>query len=108
MAESQVLGNHKTGCKIAEMIVIMSACGNPDFGQAQDIGIPIKQKLVSTFEEASQACKEYITEYGLGGGNWIGGAVLNVTNRQQIAYISYNGRIWTKLEDWMKCSWLQK
>lgn len=103
MVEGQESGNNKAGCcENTAMIVIMSACGNPDFRQSHDIGVPTKEKLVSTFEEASQVCQQYIIKYDLGGGNWTGGQILRASDRQQIGYVSYNGRVWTKLEDWMK------
>ena len=48
---------------------------------------------VKTFAEASQVCLRYIQTNELGGGNWSGGDILN-DNSEQIAYVSYNGRVW--------------
>jgi hypothetical protein len=85
-----------------QFIVILSACGNPDFRQTEDIGVPTLKLPVHSLEEASQICQGYILEYELGGGNWTGGQVLDARTNEQVGYISYNGKIWTELEDWMK------
>lgn len=47
---------------------------------------------VTSLEEASKVCQEYIGKYDLGGGNWPGGLVFS--NGLKVARISYNGRIW--------------
>jgi len=47
---------------------------------------------VATFAEASAVCRAYIERNGLGGGNWTGGQVFE--DDQQIASVSYNGRVW--------------
>ncbi|MCA1064796.1 hypothetical protein QTG56_24630 (plasmid) [Rossellomorea sp. AcN35-11] len=76
----------------------MSSVGNPDFGQDPNnslLGVPNETRKINSLEEASQACSEYINTYGLGGGNWSGGYVYD-TKHKQVAYISYNGRIWEK------------
>lgn len=48
---------------------------------------------VSSLEEAAHTCRAFITEHDLGGGNWAGGEVVDVTGRP-VAYVSYNGRTW--------------
>lgn len=48
---------------------------------------------VSSFEEAARVCQAFIAKHELGGGNWYGGAVRDARGRQ-IAYVSYNGRVW--------------
>lgn len=84
------------------MKVFLGNRGNIDFGQHPDIpvygtksdfAVPIK-----SFEEASAVCVEYIQLNDLGSGAWIGGQILD-DSMKVIAYISYNGRIWTKETD---------
>jgi hypothetical protein len=53
---------------------------------------PLQVMNVKSLQEASRKCREYITEYNLGSGNWAGGYVFK--NNKQIARISYNGKIW--------------
>jgi hypothetical protein len=48
---------------------------------------------IPNLEQASLACRDYIDEFDLGAGNWIGGNVYSGDKR--IARISYNGKIWT-------------
>lgn len=48
---------------------------------------------VQNIKAASKLCRDFIKEYGLGSGNWIGGRIIN-ENFECIANISYNGRIW--------------
>ena len=75
------------------MKVILESVGNPDFGQNPNKGVSPKQTVdVKSFEEASDACQDYIKKHDLGGGNWSGGQVTE--GGKQVAYISYNGRIW--------------
>jgi len=93
--------NYKDG-KSNPLIVVLSACGNPDILQPENLGIPIKKEQVFTLIEASEVCQEYIREYELGGGNWLGGKVFDAITNEQVAYVSYNGKVWTQLEKWMK------
>lgn len=51
---------------------------------------------VASLEEASEKCREFISAYDIGGGNWCGGVVRD--NAKKVAVISYNGRIWTEGE----------
>jgi hypothetical protein len=80
--------------------VELSSCGNIDFGQDPDkplMGCPEAQNIpVSTLEEASNRCRQYIREHDLGCGNWSGGFVK--VNDKDVAYISYNGRVWYDLD----------
>jgi len=78
------------------MIVKLSSCGNPDFGQ--DPNRPLygcekdKKISVDSFKEASQVCVEFISQNDLGSGNWDGGQVFD--GDKQVAQVSYNGRVW--------------
>jgi hypothetical protein len=90
------------------MFVLLNSCGNIDFGQnpyESLSGVPSEWKYVCSLEEASIACRKYIEQYDLGGGNWYGGYIfesLDFANSKQLAYISYNGRIWTEGEYMLK------
>jgi hypothetical protein len=46
---------------------------------------------VTTLDEASKVCRDFIEKYELGGGNWTGGQVED--NNKVVAQIAYNGRI---------------
>lgn len=71
------------------MLVKLSSAGNPDFDQNPNEALsPLKFVQVSSFEQASKACRDYISEYNLGGGNWTGGQI------EQSHKVSYNGRVW--------------
>ncbi len=75
------------------MQLTMSSCGNPDFGENPSRALsPVVTLSVASFEEASQACQDYIGKYDLGNGNWTGGQIFE--QKQQIARVSYNGRVW--------------
>jgi hypothetical protein len=77
--------------------VILSNCGNIDhnqnpYGLLQNTSKGVH--LCNTLEGCVEACQKYIADHDLGGGNWDGGQVYE--NNVQIAYISYNGRIWKR------------
>jgi hypothetical protein len=63
-------------------------------------GVPDQTMVCSSIEDCQQCVRDYIDEYDLGGGNWAGGNVYEYLG-EQIGYISYNGRYWTK-EEWNK------
>lgn len=48
-------------------------------------------KQVSSLEEASQACKEYIEKHNLGSSGFTGGIVLQ--DDKPVAVVSYNGSV---------------
>ena len=80
--------------------VELSSVGNPDFGQDPDrplYGAEKNKKVsVSSFEEASEVVQAFIHENDLGSGNWSGGAIFE--GKKQIAFVSYNGRVWEGTE----------
>ncbi len=81
------------------MKVLLSNRGNPDMRQDPDrpvYGCPEDDVWadVENYKEASSLCRAYIKRHQLGGGNWSGGAILG-RDLKQIAYVSYNGRVWT-------------
>lgn len=73
--------------------VKLSSCGNPDFRQNPDDSLsPMMVIEVNDLQKASEVCGLYINKWDLGGGNWNGGQVYQ--DEEEIAHISYNGRIW--------------
>lgn len=78
------------------MKVKLSTCGNIDHNQDPTkplFGIPVETKECGSFEAASNICQEYIFQYEIGGGNWTGGQIYS-DKGEQIARVSYNGRVW--------------
>lgn len=83
------------------MKVLLKHASNPDLNYGYwepPIDSPQDRYVhVQTFREASRVCTRYIERNGLGGGNWTGGQIYNDLD-QQIAYVSYNGRVWEGTE----------
>jgi hypothetical protein len=69
----------------------LASVPNPDYDEWFSPA-PSQVVKVKSLQEASRKCREYITEYNLGSGNWVGGNVFR--NNEQIGRISYNGRVW--------------
>jgi hypothetical protein len=49
---------------------------------------------VETLADAAKTCRQYIDHNELGGGNWTGGQVFKGNSNEQVARVSYNGRVW--------------
>ena len=82
---------------LTKLIVNLSNCGNPDYGQDERKplhGTFNTMLLVPSLDVAKVMCREYIRHHGLGGGNWSGGQVYLADSLIQVAQISYNGRAW--------------
>jgi hypothetical protein len=76
--------------------VILKADPNPDyeFPDPRATVKTVKVRLpVSSFEKASEVCKNFIEKFDLGSGNWTGGQIGN-NEGLIIAHVSYNGRVW--------------
>ena len=80
--------------KKENLTVKFSSCGNPDFpGQkTADRPAPTLILEIRDLKDASKKCRSYIENWNLGGGNWAGGQVFR--GSKQIAWVSYNGRVW--------------
>jgi hypothetical protein len=80
--------------------VELAAVGNPDHGQDPSKppwGVPKARDVqVSTLEEASKICRQYIADHDLGFGNWSGGTVK--VGGEHVAYVSYGGKLFRSLE----------
>jgi hypothetical protein len=75
--------------------VMLMSVGNPDHGQNPFLSLPgvrSKNVAVKTLKEASDVCRKFIDDNGLGGGNWSGGDVFK--ENVIVARVSYNGRVW--------------
>ena len=64
---------------------VLQGVGNPDFRQFADIAP--KKTGSGTLAEIREIAREYIEEWDLGGGNFIGDIEGGLS-------ISYNGRLW--------------
>ena len=81
--------------------VKLSACQNPDFPPRDDLPLPRLVKATS-LDEAARACRRFIEEHDLGGGNFRDGEVFDDATGERVAMVSYNGRLWTPENDWRK------
>lgn len=97
----EMIGNankmEKGGSVKGKYEVELEASPNPDYSNNRrdnrgSVKIKPVRVKVSSFAEASKICQKYIDDNDLGGGNWTGGAIYE--DGKQIAYVSYNGRIW--------------
>ena len=80
--------------------VHLSSVGNPDFGQdpARPLyGVQSKVVKAVSIADASEKCRKFLDENGLGSGNWSGGQVY--LEEECVAVISYNGRAWEPCPD---------
>ena len=76
--------------------VVFDTRGNPDFGQDPRRPLPGLRRCtvhVLSLRDASRACRSFIEENEVGGGNWTGGQVHDAFG-ELVAQISYNGRAW--------------
>lgn len=55
---------------------------------------PTRWVKVSTFEEASKKCRNYIDKYELGSSSWCGGEIKDDSGKS-IGIVGYNGSTWT-------------
>lgn len=84
------------------LVVTLAAVHNPDFRERPSdfASVPHKRVAVESLREASRVVRQYIEQYGLGGGNFVGGDVHEHTpagsysSDTLVARVSYNGRVW--------------
>lgn len=78
------------------LTLLLSNRGNPDHGEnprqpmfhaPDDVWVP-----VASFAHASALSRHYIDQFGLGGGNWAGGAIKDARGKA-VGRIAYNGRV---------------
>lgn len=76
--------------------VLLANRGNPDYGQNSRralLGTPADDWVAAQdLAEASAVCRRYIELHELGGGNWMGGRVVDA-NGLTVARVAYNGRV---------------
>lgn len=78
--------------------VELKSVGNIDHGEnpnASVPGVPDQMMVCTSIEDCQQCVMDYMEEYDLGAGNWVGGNVYEYLGKL-IGYISYNGRFWPK------------
>lgn len=83
--------------------------GNPDYHQNPNrhLSFTFSGWLnVESILEARAIAMAYNQAFDLGGGNWSGGEIREVSNDRPVAYVSYNGRLWDisdgkKLDDYI-------
>jgi hypothetical protein len=51
--------------------------------------------MTSSIDEAVAACRDYISYWNLGGGNWCGDAGKVFKDGMHLATIAYNGRVYS-------------
>ncbi|HMS40933.1 MAG TPA: hypothetical protein PKE69_11950 [Pyrinomonadaceae bacterium] len=82
--------------------VCLSSSENPSIifqGSSSDVFAEMDKNIetvyheVSSLKEASEVCRNYISRFNLGSGNFTGGQVIDDKNNF-VARISYNGRVW--------------
>ena len=71
---------------------ILCSKGNPDHGQYVALS-PSQKKVTNSIDEAVAACRDYISYWNLGGGNWCGDAGKVFEDGKHLATIAYNGRV---------------
>ena len=85
----------KRSSPAGEFTVRLASVGNPDYGQYTPVSNP-ETFVGASVEECAKACLEYIEKWNLGGGNWTTPPVKRAG--KTVAFVSYNGRIWTPEE----------
>jgi len=71
----------------------LRSVGNPDFGQHAPVSEP-RVVDADTLPGIVAACRQYIEEWDLGGGNWTDPMVRE--GGKAVGKVSYNGRVWRK------------
>lgn len=80
-----------------QFTVHLESVGNPDHGQNPNrpvYGVPTVKAHVDNLVQARQVVQQYINYFDLGGGNWVGGEVVRLSDGLVIGTFSYNGRLW--------------
>lgn len=77
--------------------VKVESVANEDFGpenwEHMNV-VPAVWVPVNSFAEAVSVCSFFITNNEMGGGNWAGGQVVRYGTKEEVARISYNGKVW--------------
>lgn len=69
----------------------LASVGNPDFGQYAPVS-EVETIKGRTIEEIREKCREYQSDWDLGGGNWNPGPLF--FGKKRVGYVSYNLRVW--------------
>ena len=80
-----------------KLIVELQAVPNHDYmdndNPKRNMRIKPHFVVVRDVKDASRACTDFISDNGLGGGNWFGGEIFD-DKGELIGHISANGRAW--------------
>ena len=84
----------------------LSSVGNPDFGQDPNCrlwGVADKYIRANSFDDIKQIAREWIEDNDIGGGNWTCPALIyndgiSWSNRVEVGVVSYNMRVWKKIQ----------
>ena len=76
---------------MAVYTITLRSVGNPDFAQYAPVSEP-RKVAAGKLSEIRKACRDYIEEWDLGGGNWPDCPVRR--DGKVVGYFSYNGRFW--------------
>lgn len=77
--------------------VTLTAHGNIDHGQnPYEMLYSAGAAQAESIEGCQELVRHFISETGIGGGNWTGGDVYEVETGELVGNISYNGRYWPK------------
>ena len=76
---------------MAVYTVFLRSVGNPDFAQYAPVSEP-RRVIVNKLSEIRDACRSYIEQWDLGGGNWPECPVRR--DGKVVGRFSYNGRFW--------------
>lgn len=82
--------------KLTKTVIELSSVGNAAYGQDPNrplFGAEVNHSVkVYSFKQASEVARKFIEDNELGSSNWSGGAILQ--DGKQIAFVTYNGRVW--------------
>jgi len=85
------------------LVLKLRAYDNPDRPRIHPDDLPESEDaLVTTLQEAKRVAMEWREAFGLGAGNWGNMRVVNPESGKTVAFISYNGRVWSPERDWRK------
>ena len=82
------------GARSKPMTLVLETVRNPDFREESGLRLEHRVVNVTSLNDASRKVQQFISATNAGGGNWAGGEVRDARGKR-VAYVSYNGRVWT-------------